>query len=98
METAGKQAAFDLHQLAVNGSHQGVSAIQIEFGCILSWKVDILVEIALTRRLNNRVDDLNASAAFTQLLVGADQFSKFLKSLVETCIFRRWGEIADCWA
>ena len=91
----GKETALDLHQLAVHRTHQGIATLQIEGRGILLGKVDILIEVALACRLNNRVDDLNTAATLTQLLVGADQLTQFLQPLVKTGIFSRWGEVAD---
>ena len=96
MQATGQQTTLNLHELAVHRTHQGIATFKLEGRRILLGKVDILVEVALTGCLNDRVDDLNTAAAFTQLLVGADQLSKLLQTLVKTGIFSRRGEVADC--
>ena len=95
MQTTGKETAFDLHQLAVNGPHQGITTLQVEGRGIFLRKVNVLIEVALACRLNDRVDDLNPAATLTQLLVGAHQLTQFLQALVKTGIFSRRGEVAD---
>ena len=95
MQTARKQSTLDLHQLAVDGTHQGIASVQFKGRCIVLRQIDVLIEIALTCRLDDRVDDLNAAAPFAQLLVGAHKLAQFLQPLVEAGIFGRRGEVAD---
>ena len=95
VQTARKQSTLDLHQLAVDGTHQGIASVQFKGRCIVLRQIDVLIEIALTCRLDDRVDDLNAAATFAQLLVGAHQLTQFLQTSIEACVFGRRGEVAD---
>ena len=95
MQATGKETAFDLHQLAVDGTHQGIASLQVEGRGVLLRKVYVLIEVALTCRLDDRVDDLNPAATLTQLLVGPNQLTEFLQALIKTGIFSRRGEVAD---
>ena len=95
METTGQKTALDLHQLSVDGTDQGIAPFQVDGRGVVFGQVDILIEVALTRRLNDGVDDLNAAATFTQLLVGTNKLTQLLQTPVEACIFSRWGEVAD---
>ena len=96
MQTAGKQSTLDLHQLSIDRTHQGITTFQAEIGGILIGQIHILVEIALASGLNDGVDDLDAAATLSQLLVGTDKLTELLETLVQTSIFCRRGEVADC--
>ena len=95
MQATREETTFNLHQLAVDGTHEGIASLQFESRGIFLRKVDVLIEVALTCRLNNRVNDLNAAAALTELLVGPHQLTQFLQALVETGVFSRRGEVTD---
>ena len=95
VQTTGQQATLDLHELAVHRTDEGIPSIEIHGRCIVLREFDILIEIALTGCLHDRVDDLDAAPALAKLLIGADELTQFLQTFVEPCVFSRGCEVAD---
>jgi len=60
VEAAGEEARLDLHQAAVDGTDDGIALLEVEgLGVLLlgGEVVDVLIEVAHTRRRHDRVDD-----------------------------------------
>ena len=95
VQATREEPAFDLHQLAINRTHQGITAFDIKAGGIVIRQVDVFIEVALTGCLNNRVHDLNATAALAQLLVRTHKLTELFEALVEASIFSRRRQITD---
>ena len=95
MQSAGKQAALNFHQLAVHRTHEGITTIEIHGGSIELRQFDVLVEIALPCGLHDRVHDLNTATSLAKLLIGANQLTQFFQPPVQASVFCWWGEIAD---
>ena len=95
MQTAGQQAALDLHQLAIDRTDDAIAAVEVQLAGIDLGQLNVFVEVALACGLDHGIDDLDAAGALTQLLVGAHQFAQLLQTLVETGVFGRRGQVAD---